>query len=54
MKAATEDDNNNSSDDGSSSGSNNEQVEQAVNQVQNTIKAGKRHRVWGGKARIYK
>ena len=54
MPAVMEDNNNNSSDgssDGSGSGSDNEQQE---NQVQNTIKAGKRCRVWGGKARIYK
>ena len=54
MQAAVEDDNNNSSDassGGSGSGSDNEQPD---NQVQNTIKAGKRCRVWGGKARIYK
>ena len=54
MQAAAEDNNNNSShgsSDGSGSGSDNEQPD---NQVQNTIKAGKRCRVWGGKARIYK
>ena len=51
MMAVTEDGNNDSSDGSSGSGSDNEQAE---NQVQNTIKAGKRHRVWGGKARIYK
>ena len=54
MRAVMEDNNNNSSDgssDGSGSGSDNEQQE---NQVQNTIKAGKRCHVWGGKARIYK
>ena len=54
MQAAAEDDNNNSSDgssDGSGSGSDNEQPD---NQVQNMIKAGKRHHVWRGKARIYK
>ena len=50
MRAMAEDDNNSSSG-GSGSGSDNEQPE---NQVQNTIKAGKRRRVWGGKARIYK
>ena len=51
MKAETEDGNNDSSDGSSGSGSNNEQAE---NQVQNMIRAGKRHRVWGGKVRIYK
>ena len=54
MQAVTEDGNGNNSHDssgGSGSGSDNEQPD---NQVQNTIKAGKRHRVWGGKARIYK
>ena len=51
MMAASEDGNNNSSDGSSGSGSDNEQAE---NQVQNTIKAGKRRRVWGGKVRIYK
>ena len=54
MRAVAEDDNNSSlggSSDGSGSGSDNEQPE---NQVQNTIKAGKRGRVWGGKARVYK
>ena len=54
MRATVEDDNNNSSDgssDCSGSGSDNEQPD---NQVQKSIKAGKRRRVWGGKARIYK
>ena len=54
MQAVVEDDNNNSLDGssgGSGSGSDNEQPD---NQVQNTIKAGKRHQIWGGKARIYK
>ena len=54
MRAAAEDDNNDSSSDGSSSGSENEQAPQPANQVQKTIKAGRRRRVWGGKARIYK
>ena len=54
MRAAAEDDNNDSSSDGSSSGSENEQAQQPANQVQKMIKAGSRHRVWGGKARIYK
>ena len=52
MMVASEDGNNNDSSDGSSgSGFDNEQAE---NQVQNMIRAGKRRRVWGGKARIYK
>ena len=54
MQAATEDGDGNNSDNssgGSGSGSDNEQPD---NQVQNTIKAGKWRRVWGGKAWIYK
>ena len=54
MQAVTEDGNGNNSDDssgGSGSGFDNGQPD---NQVQNTIKAGKLHRVWGGKVRIYK
>ena len=51
MMATSKDGNNNSSDGSSGSGSDNEKAE---NQVQNTIRAEKHRRVWGGKARIYK
>ena len=52
MMVAAEDSNSNDrSLSGNGSSSDNEQED---NQVQNTIKAGKRRRVWGGKARIYK
>ena len=52
MMVAAEDSNSN---DGSSSGNgSSSDNEQEDNQVQNTIKAGKCRRVWGGKARIYK
>ena len=54
MRAAAEDDNNDSSSDGLSSGSENEQAQQPANQIQKMIKVGRRRRVWGGKARIYK
>ena len=50
MRMAAEDGNSN---DGSSSGASSDH-EQEDDQVQKTIKAGKRRRVWGGKARIYK
>ena len=50
MRVAAEDGNTN---DGSSSGASSDH-EQEDDQVQKTIKAGKCHRVWGGKARIYK
>ena len=50
MRVAAKDGNSN---DGSSSGASSDH-EQEDDQVQKTIKVGKRRRVWGGKARIYK
>ena len=46
----TEDDNESSS----GASSDNEQEDDQGNQVQQTVRAGKRRRVWGGKARVYK
>ena len=54
MRTAAEDDSNDSSSDGLSTGSENEKAPQPANQVQKMIKAGRHHRVWGGKVRIYK
>ena len=55
MRVAAED-GGTSADNESSSGasSDHEQEDNQGNQVQQTVKAGKRRRVWGGKARIYK
>ena len=46
----TEDDNESSS----GASSDHEQEDDQGNQVQQTVRAGKRHRVWEGKARVYK
>ena len=46
----TEDDNESSS----GASSDHEQEDDQGNQVQQTVRAGKRRRVWGGKARVYK
>ena len=46
----TEDDNESSS----GASSDHEQEDNQGNQVQQTVRAGKRRRVWGGKARVYK
>ena len=54
MRVAAED--GGTSDDNSLSGasSDHEQEDNQGNQVQHTVSAGKRRRVWGGKARVYK
>ena len=54
LRVTAEDDTQDDNESSSGASSDHEQEDDQVSQVQQTVRAGKRRRVWGGKARVYK